>query len=100
MLVERLKKFENVCKIANENGVRVEDTEFLSYIAVINALETEEMKLSDEGLAELVDRVNDIYLDTDEYTHCSIQEIADYCVEYYGNIDEESNSEILENICC
>ena len=101
ILVEKLKKFESVCKFAKENGVKVNDTEFLSYIAVMNALEKNDFKLVEEELGLLVDRVDDIYLDTDsEYANCSIQEIADYCVEYYGNIDEESNTEILENICC
>ena len=99
MLVEKLEKFKTVIKKAKEEGVDTQSTEFIVYVSILNNLE-EGNEFTDEEITELIDRVVDINLDTDEYTSCSIADIVDYCIENYEDIDDMDNTEILEDICC
>ena len=99
MLVEKLESFKTVLEKAKEENVNVQSNEFIVYVSILNALEGDNI-FTDEELAELIDRIIDINIETDEYTHCSIADIVDYCIDNYEDIDEMSNTDILEDICC
>lgn len=99
MLVEKLEKFKKVIDLAKAEKVNVQSNEFIVYLSILNSME--EREFTDNEIAELIDRVIDINLDTDsEYASCSIAEIVDYCIENYEDIDDMDNTEILEDICC
>lgn len=100
MLVEDLKRFKNVVEKAKEENVDIQSNIFIAYLSFLNNDREEKDFLNNENIVDLLERVVDINLDTDEYTHCSIAEIVDYCIENYEDIDDMDNTEILEDICC
>lgn len=99
MLVEKIGSFKKVIEKAKEENVDIQSNEFIVYVSILNNTKGEN-RFTDEEIADLVDRIVDINLDTDEYTHCSIAQIVDYCIENYEDIDDMDNTEILEDICC
>lgn len=100
MLIEKLNDFKEVIKKAKDKSVDIQSNEFIVYLSILNNLEGEEKIFTDEQIMELVDRIVDINLDIDEYTHCSVAEIVDFCIENYDIIDDMSNTDILEDIIC
>ena len=102
MRTEKIEQFKNICDYAKKQGINVSTIEFQSYVAVMNAIQYygEDNVYSEEDIARLTDRVNDIYLDTDEDSMCSLESIANYCIENEEDIDNMTNREIIEDILC
>ena len=101
---EKIKLFQKVIDLAKEYNVdlKVEKNYFYTYMCLLDSIKFsgKEIKFTDKELARLTDRAVDIFLDTDEDSICSIDEITDYLVENYKDLDDLTNIDIIEDILC
>ena len=99
---EKIKLIQKVIDLAKEYNVdlKVEKNYFYAYMCLLHSIKFsgQEIKFTDKELARLTDRAVDIFLDTDEDSICSIDEITDYLVENYKDLDNLTNIDIIEDI--
>ena len=102
---EKIKMYEKIIDLAQELNInlKTEKNYFYAYMCLLDNIKfgKETRKFTDKEIAEIVSRAVDIFLDTTEDYICSIDEIIEYLVENYDDIDyDTSNYDILEDILC
>lgn len=102
---EKIKAFKKIIELATELNVDLnrEKNYLYAYMCLMEGIRlgNAPREYTEKEIAEMVGRTIDIFLDTTEDYMCPIDEITDYLLENYDDLDDETtNYDILEDIIC